>query len=103
MYMIDEGWWFVPNPLNKFTVSVRNNPEFNEDGSLTLYFQANWLPAPKGDFMAMLPMYWLDPERLVEGPRNAKSELNLCRAGGTRQCGILPTAHPTADILTPEL
>ena len=67
MYMIDEGWWFVPNPLNRFTVSLRNNPKFNDDGSLTLYFQnespgadkeANWLPAPKDDFIAMLRMYW---------------------------------------------
>ncbi|MBV8187902.1 MAG: DUF1254 domain-containing protein [Alphaproteobacteria bacterium] len=67
MYMIDQGWWFVPNALNKFTVSLRNNPKYNADGSLTLYFQnespgadkeANWLPAPKGPFIAMLRMYW---------------------------------------------
>ena len=67
MYEIDQGWWFVPNPLNKFTVSLRDNPKFNEDGSLTLYFQnespgtdkeANWLPAPKGPFVPMLRMYW---------------------------------------------
>jgi len=67
MYMIDEGWWFVPNPLNKFTVSLRDKPKFNADGSLTLYFQnespskdkeANWLPAPKGEFLPMLRMYW---------------------------------------------
>lgn len=67
MYMIDKGWWFVPNPLNKFTVSPRNNLRYNADGSLTLYFQnespgadkeANWLPAPKGQFIAMLRMYW---------------------------------------------
>lgn len=67
MYEIDKGWWFVPNPLNKFTVSPRNNLTYNADGSLTLYFQnelpgqekeANWLPAPKGDFIPMLRMYW---------------------------------------------
>ena len=67
MYEIDQGWWFVPNPLNKFTVSLRDNPKLNEDGSLTLYFQnespgknkeANWLPAPKGPFVPMLRMYW---------------------------------------------
>ena len=67
MYEIDQGWWFVPNALNKFTVSLRNNPKYNSDGSLTLYFrsespgkdlEANWLPAPKGDFIAMLRMYW---------------------------------------------
>ncbi|MDG9924438.1 MULTISPECIES: DUF1254 domain-containing protein [unclassified Pseudomonas] len=67
MYQIDQGWWFVPNPLNKFTVSPRNDLQYNADGSLTLYFQhespgkdkeANWLPAPKGDFLPMLRMYW---------------------------------------------
>jgi hypothetical protein len=67
MYMIDQGWWFVPNALNKFTVSPRDNLKTNADGSVTLYFQhespgkdkeANWLPAPKGDFIPMLRMYW---------------------------------------------
>jgi hypothetical protein len=67
MYLIDGGWWFVPNPLNKFTVSMRDNPKFNADGSLTLYFQnespgkdkeANWLPAPKGPFLPLLRMYY---------------------------------------------
>ncbi|MGH6934250.1 MAG: DUF1214 domain-containing protein, partial [Dongiaceae bacterium] len=67
MYEIDQGWWFVPNALNKFTVSLRDKPKYNVDGSLTLYFQnqspgkdkqANWLPAPKGEFIPMLRMYW---------------------------------------------
>jgi hypothetical protein len=70
MYEIDNGWWFVPNRLNKFTVSPRNDLKFNADGSLTLYFQhespgadkeANWLPAPKGPFIPMLRMYWPRP------------------------------------------
>jgi hypothetical protein len=67
MYMVDGGWWFVPNALNKFTVSLRDHPTPNADGSLTFYFQAdspgkdkeaNWLPAPKGEFIPMLRMYW---------------------------------------------
>lgn len=67
MYEIDQGWWFVPNALNKFTVSPRNNLTTNADGSTTLLFQhespgadkeANWLPAPTGDFILMLRMYW---------------------------------------------
>jgi hypothetical protein len=67
MYMIDKGWWFVPNPLNKFTVSARDNLKPNPDGSVTLYFQnespgadkeANWLPAPKGEFLPMMRMYY---------------------------------------------
>lgn len=33
------SWWFVPNALNKFTVSPRNDLTDNDDGSLTLYFQ----------------------------------------------------------------
>jgi hypothetical protein len=66
MYLVDGGWWFVPNPLNKFTVSPRNNLKTNADGSTTLYFQtespgkdkeSNWLPAPKGEFIPMLRMY----------------------------------------------
>ena len=69
MYEIDKGWWFVPNELNKFTVSPRDNLVPNEDGSVTLHFQtdspgadreANWLPAPEGAFLPMLRMYWPD-------------------------------------------
>lgn len=68
MYEIaKDGWWFVPNPLNRFTSSLRDKPAFNADGSLTILFQnespgkdreANWLPAPKGPFLPMLRMYW---------------------------------------------
>jgi Protein of unknown function (DUF1214) len=56
MYMVNDGWWFKPNPLNKFTVSPRDGLKTNPDGSTTLYFQvaspgavkeANWLPAPR--------------------------------------------------------
>ena len=57
-----------PTRSNKFTVSLRrDHPTYNADGSLTLYFQAdspgkdkeaNWLPAPKGEFIPMLRMYW---------------------------------------------
>jgi hypothetical protein len=64
----DNGrWWFYPNSLNKFTVSMRDKPQFNADGSLTLCFQnespgkhkeANWLPAPKDEFILCLRMYW---------------------------------------------
>jgi hypothetical protein len=67
MYFDDGGYWFYPNSLNKFTVSMRDKPKFNDDGSLTLYFQndspgndkvANWLPSPKGEFLLMMRMYW---------------------------------------------
>ena len=53
--MYEASYYFYPNSLNKLTVSMRDHPEFNADGSLDLYFshdkpanapQANWLPAP---------------------------------------------------------
>ncbi len=61
------GLWFYPNSLNKLTVSPRNKLKYNQDGSLTLYFQtdspgkakqANWLPAPEGLFALTLRLYW---------------------------------------------
>ena len=80
MYEVEsDGWWFVPNPLNKFTVSARDNLKYNADGSVTLYFQnespgkdkeANWLPAPKGEFIPMLRMYWpkdTPPPSIIDG------------------------------------
>lgn len=66
MYMVDGGWWFTPNALNKFTVSKRDNLKTNPDGSTTLYFQttspgkdkeSNWLPAPEGQFIPMMRLY----------------------------------------------
>jgi hypothetical protein len=65
--MYDDEYFFYPNPLNKLTESMRDHPKFNADGSLDLYFshtqpsgvaQANWLPAPSGNFILMLRMYW---------------------------------------------
>ncbi len=65
--MYDSEYYFYPNPLNKLTVSLRDHPKFNSDGSLDLYFahkkpanapRANWLPAPAGQFILMMRMYW---------------------------------------------
>jgi hypothetical protein len=65
--MYDTNFFFVPNALNKQTVSERNPLKHNSDGSLDLYFshvkpakvpQANWLPGPAGKFILMLRMYW---------------------------------------------
>jgi hypothetical protein len=65
--MYDSSYYFYPNPLNKLTVSMRDKPALNTDGSLDLYFshvkpdnvpQANWLPAPSDQFILMMRMYW---------------------------------------------
>lgn len=65
--MYNADYFFVDNPLNRYTVSPRNNLKFNDDGSLDIYIQhespgksreANWLPAPKDKFILMMRMYW---------------------------------------------
>jgi uncharacterized protein (TIGR03000 family) len=65
--MYDAGFFFVENPLNRYTLSQRNKLKENADGSIDLYIQnenpgeakeANWLPAPKGEFNLMLRLYW---------------------------------------------
>jgi hypothetical protein len=67
--MYDDKFFFVDNPLNRYTLSQRNKLNYNKDGSVDLYIQnaspgkdkeANWLPAPKGKFILMLRLYWPD-------------------------------------------
>lgn len=65
--MYDTGYFFIPNPLNRYTLSARNELTKNADGSIDLYLQkdnpgaekeANWLPAPNGPFIPMFRLYW---------------------------------------------
>jgi hypothetical protein len=65
--MYDADYFFVKNPLNRYTVSSRFDFKYNKDGSLDLYIQkgspgkekeSNWLPAPAGKFILMLRLYW---------------------------------------------
>jgi hypothetical protein len=76
--MYDPEFYFYPNPLNKLTVSPRDHLKYNPDGSLDLYFQhtspgkaqeANWLPAPAGDFILMMRLYWPNerPPSILDG------------------------------------
>ncbi len=76
--MYNAAYFFVENPLNKYTVSPRDNLKYNADGSLDLYIQnespgadkeANWLPAPKDRFILMLRMYWPKetPPSIIDG------------------------------------
>ena len=65
--MYDTGYFFVPNALNRYTLSERNDLKTNADGSIDLYLQkdnpgpdkeSNWLPAPAGGFIPMFRLYW---------------------------------------------
>jgi hypothetical protein len=65
--MYDEQWYFVDNPLSRYTLSQRNDLKTNPDGSIDLWIQkgspgkdkeSNWLPSPAGDMILMLRLYW---------------------------------------------
>ena len=73
--MYDADYFFVENPLNRYTLNGRDEFKFNGDGSLDLYLQqhppgagreANWLPAPAGKFSLILRFYW-PKESLLKG------------------------------------
>jgi hypothetical protein len=65
--MYDASYFFVENPLDRYTLSSRDALVKNADGSVDLHLQhaspgagreSNWLPAPAGRFVLMLRLYW---------------------------------------------
>jgi hypothetical protein len=69
--MYDANYFFVNNPINRYSISARQNLKTNADGSIDLHMQkdspgadleSNWLPAPAGEFILMLRMYWPSEE-----------------------------------------
>jgi hypothetical protein len=67
--MYDSNYFFVANPINRYSISPRQDLKSNPDGSVDLYIQkdspgtdkeSNWLPAPADRFILMLRMYWPD-------------------------------------------
>jgi len=76
--MYDAEYFFVENPLNRYTLSQRNELTTNADGSVDLYIQnespgkdkeSNWLPAPADKFILMLRLYWPEetPPSILDG------------------------------------
>jgi hypothetical protein len=76
--MYDAQYFFVANPLNRYTLSQRNKLKRNPDGSFDLYIQnespgaakeSNWLPAPSDRFVLMLRLYWPKetPPSIIDG------------------------------------
>lgn len=67
--MYDANYFFVANPINRYSISARQALKTNPDGSIDIYVQkdspgadkeANWLPAPAGKFILMMRLYWPD-------------------------------------------
>lgn len=65
--MYDSGYFFVENPINRYSISARQALKQNADGSTDIYIQnespgadkeSNWLPAPKDKFILMMRLYW---------------------------------------------
>jgi hypothetical protein len=76
--MYNADYFFVENPINRQSISARDNLKQNADGSVDLYIQnaspgadkeSNWLPAPKDKFILMLRMYWPKdtPPSIIDG------------------------------------
>ena len=76
--MYGADYFFVANPLNRYTLSQRNKLKANADGSVDLLIQhespgkdleSNWLPAPKGQFILMMRLYWPKetPPSIIDG------------------------------------
>ena len=76
--MYDAKYFFVANPINRYSISARQSLKANPDGSIDLYVQnqspgadkeSNWLPAPKDKFILMLRMYWPNekPPSIING------------------------------------
>lgn len=67
--MYDANYFFIANPINRYSISPRQSPKANPDGSVDIYVQkdppgpdkeSNWLPAPAGKFVLMMRLYWPD-------------------------------------------
>src|SRR5262245_7961404 len=67
--LYNEHHFFVPNDIKRYSVGTKTRSlNYNDDGSLTIYVQAdpppeaqrgNWLPAPKdADFSLFMRSYW---------------------------------------------
>jgi hypothetical protein len=72
--MGDAGNHFVPNPINRYSVSDRSGLVPNADGSVDIYIsttaptghESNWLPAPTAHFILWLRVY-LPGQSVLDG------------------------------------
>ncbi|HOB74812.1 MAG TPA: DUF1254 domain-containing protein [Phycisphaerae bacterium] len=97
--MYNDQFFFVENPLNRYTLSQRDDLKANPDGSIVMYIQkdnpgqdkeSNWLPAPDGRFVLMLRMYW-PKEAFLNGSWEPPEVMREPTITGTP---VGPTAKP---------
>ena len=64
--LYDSGYFLVPNGIQRHSIGSHDSFRTNTDGSIDLYIgkdspggelEANWLPAPDGDFVLMMRLY----------------------------------------------
>jgi hypothetical protein len=67
--MYNDQYFFVENPINRYSISTRQDLKTNADGSVDILIQhrspgkdkeSNWLPAPNDKFYLMMRLYWPD-------------------------------------------
>jgi hypothetical protein len=82
--MSDAQNHFVPNPINRYSVSDRSGLVPNADGSVDIYIQnaapagheSNWLPAPSGNFILWLRVY-LPGQTILNGEYQVPSVVKV--------------------------
>jgi DNA sulfur modification protein DndE len=71
--LYDKEYFLAANSINRYSLSSRDKFQHNPDGSMDLYIQkkspgpdkqSNWLPAPDGEFILMMRLYWPKDEAL---------------------------------------
>ena len=76
--MYNDKYFFVDNPINRYSISARQELKTMPDGSTEIYIQhqspgaekeSSWLPAPAGKFILMMRLYWPDdsPPSILDG------------------------------------
>jgi hypothetical protein len=71
--MYDKEYFLVPNLLDRHALGSHHTLNSDLDGSIELFIQrespgpereTNWLPAPDGEFILMMRLYWPKDEAL---------------------------------------
>src|SRR5262249_34681809 len=92
------------NPLNRYLINSPMLPDLKRDadGSVTLYLQnespgkdkeANWLPAPKGPFFAVMRLYWPKPDA-YDGRWKQPPLLRVAEAGSAMKSAPASSGAP---------